>query len=99
MAQKRQIGAALALGVVLTFLLGAGDGTLPAAAPPLTPAQKDKVKERDRLLAQANRLRRAGKLPEAIATCRRMIALEREAFGPLHEEVAQSLQMLARWCE
>ena len=39
---------------------------------PLTAAQKERLKERDRFGAETQKLRQAGKLPEAIAAAEKM---------------------------
>src|SRR5262245_36922550 len=62
---------------------------------PLTAAQKERLRERDRYGAEARKLRQAGKLPEAIATAEKMLAVEREVFGNFHEDVAGSLEQIA----
>jgi tetratricopeptide (TPR) repeat protein len=61
----------------------------------LTPAQREKLKERDRLVAQVQEAQRAGKLDDAVAAARKMLALEQEVFGPAHEEVAGTWELLA----
>jgi CHAT domain-containing protein/tetratricopeptide (TPR) repeat protein len=66
----------------------------PASAE-LTPAQREKLKERDRLVAQRREAQRAGKLDEAIAAERQVLALEKEIFGAAHEEVAGTWNVLA----
>src|SRR5262245_10618952 len=93
------------LGLVLCgLLLGAGL-TLPVAGPapagdskpkPLTDAQKEKLKERDRLMAEADKLGNAGKFTEMVAVVEKLLAIEREIFGEVHEEVAVSLDWLGR---
>jgi CHAT domain-containing protein len=68
----------------------------PAQAPAeLTLAQREKLKERDRLQAQLQEAQRAGKLDDAIAAARKMLALEQEVFGAAHEEVAGTWELLA----
>jgi hypothetical protein len=66
---------------------------------PLTPAQRQRLKERDRLNAEAPRLWDAGKKAEALAVWQKKLAIEREVFGQVHEVVAQSLERLARMHE
>jgi CHAT domain-containing protein len=61
----------------------------------LSPEQQQKLKERDRLQAEANELQRQGKLAEAIAAARQGLAIERRVFGDVHEDVAGSLEWLA----
>jgi tetratricopeptide (TPR) repeat protein len=71
----------------------------PPAAKPLTAAQQARLKERDRYGDQTDKLRRAGKLVEAIAAAQKMLAIEREVFGDLHEDVIGSLQQIAEMHE
>jgi len=51
------------------------------APPPLTPAQKAKLKERDRLLVEVEKLYRAGKVDETLAA---MAALRRHIEAPAY---------------
>src|SRR5438552_5096886 len=67
--------------------------------PPLTAAQKERLKERDRFGAETQKLRQAGKLAEAIAAAEKMLAIERDVFGNGHEDVAGSLEQLAEMHE
>jgi hypothetical protein len=67
----------------------------PAAAPPLTAAQQQRLKERDRYAAETAKLRGEGKLAEAVAAAEKMLAIEREVLGELHEDVVGSLVQLA----
>src|SRR5438552_7614587 len=71
----------------------------PPKPPPPTAAQRERLKERDRYGAEAQKLRQAGKLPEAIAAAEKMLAIEREVFGNFHEEVAGSLEQIAEMQE
>jgi CHAT domain-containing protein/Tfp pilus assembly protein PilF len=61
----------------------------------LSPKQQQKLKERDRYTEEASRLRQQGKVSEAIAAARKMLAIERQVFGDVHEDVAGSLEWLA----
>ncbi|HEY7428890.1 MAG TPA: tetratricopeptide repeat protein, partial [Gemmataceae bacterium] len=63
--------------------------------PSPTREQQEKLKERDLYLAEANRLQREGKLVEAIAAAGKKLAIERQVFGDVHEDVAGSLESLA----
>jgi CHAT domain-containing protein/Tfp pilus assembly protein PilF len=68
----------------------------PAQAPTeLTPAQREKLKERDRLKAQVQEAQKAGKPDDAITAARKVLALEQEVFGAAHEEVAGTWGRLA----
>jgi hypothetical protein len=58
-----------------------------------------KLKERDSLFAEVKKLQAAGKLMEAIAAAEKMLVIEREVFGPVHSEVADSLSILAKMHE
>ena len=69
------------------------------AANSLTPPQRAKLKERDRLWQQAIRLRDSGKIDEAIAAAQKMLAIEREVLGNDHYQVAVSLAFLAALLE
>ena len=51
---------------------------------------------RDRLWAEAQRLRAQGQLDEAITAAEKMLAIERAALGAEHPEVAVSLEWLAK---
>jgi CHAT domain-containing protein len=62
---------------------------------PLTAEQRVKLKERNRLSKEANRLQREGKLAEAIAAAEKMLALERQVLGDVHGDVVESLEWLA----
>src|SRR5262249_29848659 len=64
--------------------------------PSLSKKQQEKLKERDRLSAEAQKLRAAGKLAEAIAVAEKMLALEREVLGELHEDVVGSVELLGK---
>lgn len=52
----------------------------PAPTPKLTPQQQEKLKERDRLFGEANKLIKDGKLVDAMATAEKALAIEREIF-------------------
>jgi CHAT domain-containing protein len=61
----------------------------------LSPQQQQKLKERNRLVAEANRLQEQGKLAEAIGAAQKMLAIERRLFGDVSNDVAESLEWLA----
>src|SRR5262245_43505813 len=80
--------------------LRADDAPKPALSPgggqPVEKADRERrLLERDRHARQAMMLRRAGKRLEAIAAVEAMLAIEREALGAVHEDVAGSLELLA----
>jgi CHAT domain-containing protein/Tfp pilus assembly protein PilF len=81
-------------GVLLAPALVRAEPPAPAPAE-LTPAQREKLKERDRLKAQAQVAQQAGKLDDAVAAVRQVLALEQEIFGAAHEEVAGTWELLA----
>jgi len=92
--------ATLLLHLLAALGLGLAPSPLPAraeptSAKPLSKEQQEKLKERDRFGAQTRALRKDGKLAEAIAAAEKMLALERQVFGDVHEEVAGSLEQLA----
>jgi CHAT domain-containing protein/tetratricopeptide (TPR) repeat protein len=66
---------------------------------PLTDQQRERLKERDRLFSEVQKLAKAGKLEEANAVFEKKLAIEREVFGEVHAVVADSLAMLARGYE
>jgi CHAT domain-containing protein len=66
---------------------------------PLTEEQKAKLKERDRMLKEAQQLEAAGKLDEMVAVWEKKLVLEREVFGDVHVVVARSLAVLGRLYE
>jgi CHAT domain-containing protein/tetratricopeptide (TPR) repeat protein len=69
----------------------------PEAGPALAPSERQqRLKERDRYAQEAATLAAAGKLAEAVAAAEKMLALERQLFGDVHEEVAGSLQWIAQ---
>ena len=69
------------------------------APPPvkaLTPEQKERLQERDRLRAQADRDRAMGKLDDALAAAVKALALDREVQGSEHPDVVAALALLAK---
>src|SRR6266478_8814972 len=63
---------------------------------PLTKDQQEKVKERNQLWQEAQKLRADGKLAEATSAAEKMLAIQREVFGNVHPDVAVILQFLAQ---
>ncbi len=86
----------LLLAMVSCWLLADQARTQEPMPQPLTAEQRERLKERDRLTGEAQKLAQAGKLPELIAVLEKELAIEREVFGNLHADVADSLAMLAR---
>jgi CHAT domain-containing protein/tetratricopeptide (TPR) repeat protein len=65
--------------------------------PALTLSERQqRLRERDRYGQEAAKLAAAGKLAEAVAAAEKMLTLERQLFGDVHEEVADSLQWIAQ---
>jgi CHAT domain-containing protein/tetratricopeptide (TPR) repeat protein len=60
----------------------------------LTRERKAKLQERDALIPQIRKLNDAGELDEAARLLEKMMALEKAIFGPVHDEVAGSLDQL-----
>jgi CHAT domain-containing protein len=91
------------LGVLLGWALLAGLAWPGATAgepgekpKPLTAAQQARLKEGDRLAAEARKLEQSGQLAEAVTAWQKKLAIEREVYGGAHEQVARSLAELAR---
>src|SRR5260370_42101805 len=84
--------------VVINWAGGTAAADRPAA-PQLSAAQQQRLKERDGYGAEIKKLRAEGKLAEAITACEKMLAIERELFGAVHETVAGSLDELAEMHE
>jgi CHAT domain-containing protein/Flp pilus assembly protein TadD len=64
-------------------------------APPLTPAQQEKLRQRDRLQAEVDKALSQGKLDDAVELIEKVTALEKAVHGEAHDEVAGSLKGLA----
>jgi tetratricopeptide (TPR) repeat protein len=88
---RRWAAAALILAVLAT-LGGIGVAAEPAA--PLTAEQQQKLKERDRLLAEMQAIFGQNKLAEGVEKLRQVVAIERTVFGA-GAEVAEWLRLLA----
>jgi tetratricopeptide (TPR) repeat protein len=88
----------LGLAVILVQTPGPTGGR--AAEPPPSPAppadRKQRLRERDRLWAEAQKLQETGKLAEAIAAAEKVLAIERSVLGASHEETADTLDLLAQ---
>ncbi len=89
----------LLLTVLSCWLLAEQVRTQEPMPKPLTAAQRERLKERDRLFSEAQKLERAGKLTDMMAALEKKLAIEREVFGDVHAVVADSLAMLARGYE
>lgn len=68
-----------------------------AGAEAATPSQDQLLAERDRLVEEVLQLRDAGQWAEAIAVAERIAAIEADAFGEMHMEVAGTLRHIALW--
>jgi len=68
----------------------------PPKAPVLTAAQRKRLKERDRLEQQVQKLGSEGKLVEMTTAAEAELAIEREVLGPASEDAIRSLNRLAR---
>src|SRR5262245_43603660 len=68
----------------------------PTEAKPLTAEQKARLKERDHLATEAARFDRAGKVADMLAAWEQKLAIEREVYGEVHEQVAASVTVLAQ---
>jgi tetratricopeptide (TPR) repeat protein len=64
-------------------------------AKPLTAKQRARLKERDRLAAKAKEFFEKRNSPEMLAAWKKKLAIEREIFGDVNAEVADSLVRLA----
>jgi CHAT domain-containing protein/Tfp pilus assembly protein PilF len=85
-------------GLVLAALF-AGQFALaqPAAADSLGQKERqERLKERDRLWAEVQRLQQQGKLTEAVVAIQKVLTIERAVLGKTHADVADSLKLLAK---
>src|SRR5438477_488853 len=98
-----RLSCALARATALVFVLAVSAVRAaeppPAGAKPLTPEQKERLKERDRLASEARKLGGEGRLAEVVVAWEKKVAIEREVFGAGHAAVALSLEELARMQE
>jgi tetratricopeptide (TPR) repeat protein len=81
---------------LLVFLTCTAVWSLARAAdsPPLTAKQKEQLKERDRLIAEMRKRNDEGRVAAAIETRKKALAIERQVFGDVHPDVANSLKWL-----
>jgi CHAT domain-containing protein/tetratricopeptide (TPR) repeat protein len=88
-------------GALLGLLFAAGGLAEQPGTPSekLTPAQRAKLKERDRLIAQAKAAQQAGKLDEALDAARKVLALEMGVYGQAHEDLWETCLKLAELYE
>jgi len=84
------------LSLACVILLVSSPATWGQNPAPLTPKQKERLKERDRYDKESRDLEKANKLPEAIAAAEKMLVIELEVRGEAHPDIVGSLQHLAR---
>jgi CHAT domain-containing protein len=86
---------ALATGlVVLGLAARAGAQATEPKSPPPSAEQAEKLKERDALVPQIEKAQAENRLDDAVRLIEKMMALEKVIFGPVHLEVAGSLDWL-----
>ena len=73
--------------------------TYASQEPALSDAQKDRLKERDKLYQEARALRAQGKMAEAIRAGESMLAIERDVLGTTSDAAIRSMRRLAQWNE
>ncbi len=86
----------LALGV---SALIAEPGPMGTAPPTLSAEQKERLKTRTALEAEARKLGDEGKVVEAVAAAEKALAISRAVYGKEHAELAGSLSFLAEFRE
>jgi tetratricopeptide (TPR) repeat protein/CHAT domain-containing protein len=65
----------------------------------LSDAQRARIKERDQLFEQLQKLSAAGNTTDAISAAEKMLAIDREVYGDVHEDVAGGLMTVAELYE
>src|SRR5262249_20272996 len=94
-AMKRASAVVGILLVAACLVVSSGlSGQEPSA--PLTPEQKEKLKQRDELQARLRTLAQEKKWDELLETLEKIARLEQQALGPTHPKVIASLQRLAQ---
>src|SRR5262245_1284295 len=78
------------------FWVAAAGGAIAQQSNAAAEAKQLRLKERDQLDAESQKQRAKGDFDKAIATAEKMLAIEREVFGPVHEDVAGSLEWIER---
>jgi tetratricopeptide (TPR) repeat protein len=93
----------LYIAIFACLVVGLGNTRLSAQpeanAPPKgarTKEQQEKLKECEKLKGDIKKLRAAGKLPEAIAIAKRIVAIQQQAIGETQDDLADSLVLLAK---
>ena len=92
---KRSVRSTPRVVLLLTLLCGGPLIPSPTLGQAAGDERQERLQERDRLWAEAQRLRAQGQLAEAITAAEKMLAIEREVLGAEHQEVAASLEWLA----
>jgi CHAT domain-containing protein/tetratricopeptide (TPR) repeat protein len=91
--------------LIALFIAAVMTGQAPPSKPrppaeTITGPQKEAlIVDRDRLWDRTQELQKQGDLPGAIATAEEVLVIERRVFGDTNEEVAGTLQLLARYHE
>jgi CHAT domain-containing protein len=80
---------------LLAALFLAAPPALRALDVPKSPAQQERLKERDRCRAEMRKQSQAGNLAEAVAAAEKVLAIERAVLGSEHADVVNSLKTLA----
>jgi tetratricopeptide (TPR) repeat protein/CHAT domain-containing protein len=90
-------GTSISLFICLfsaSFLLKAlGDD--PPAPPALTEQQQQRLKERDQLKSEAEKLEKDGDFTTALAAVEKKLAIEREVLGDQHDDTTSTLEWVA----
>ncbi len=92
--------------LIVSAVIGAGTAWAQGQPPGPAPASKlseaervRKLAERDRYKQEANRQAQAGNLEETLNALGKELAIERDVLGELHQDVVDSLNLLARFQE
>src|SRR4051794_33720297 len=89
-----------AVALALVMLINPAGGRAEPEEPPapvvakLLPHERERMRERDRDLAEARRLHRFQKLPEASVAAQKVLAAEHAVYGAFHADVARTLRLL-----
>jgi len=81
----------LTLTVVLSFVLWTAPLVAQDKPKPLTSEQQAKLKERDQLLQEVQKIEQTGKFNELHKPCEAILKLEREVYGEFHPDIVNSL--------
>ena len=85
-----------ALVAALAATLAHADEPPKPATPPLTAAQRERLKQRDQFGEQALQLQAAGKHDQVIKAAEAMLAIERDVLGPDSDDALGSLDLLSQ---